>query len=148
MCGVVALLALIVLGCSAGTSSGGAPSPPMRVNLGVANGTTLAVTLFVNGVRFAEFQPHGPEPTIDIAALPVLPWTVEARSPSGRVLTSMRVEVGQVRTFTRPGGAIEPVATMGRVDISCGRLTIWAGDFTPSGPIPASPPGEPGDCEP
>jgi hypothetical protein len=145
---VIALLALAVVGCAAATPSGGAASHPSRVNLGVANGTTLAVTLFVNGVRVAEFPPRGPEPSFDIAALPALPWTVEARSPSGRVLTSMRVDAKDIWTTARPGGAIESSGAMARVDLSCGSLRIWAGDIMPSGPIPASPPGTPGDCEP
>ena len=111
---VVAVTAVIVLGCTAcAAPSGGAPTPPYRVNLGVSNATTLVVTLFVNGGRVAEFPPGG-----------------------------------QIRTFVRPGGAVKQVGTVGRVDLSCGRLTIWAG-FEPSGgPIPLASPGTPGDCEP
>jgi hypothetical protein len=37
---------------------------------------------------------------------------------------------------------------MGRVDLSCGRLTIWAGDYPPSGPVYIKPAGSPGDCDP
>ena len=46
------------------------------------------------------------------------PWHVEARSPTGRVLTSMDVEPGQVQTNTLPGGVVQHSGTMGRVDLS------------------------------
>ena len=144
---VVALLAVSVAACNASASLT-SPSPSATLNLGISNGTTLTVTLVVNGQRVADFPPGGPAPTIDPSALPALPWNVEARSPSGRVLTSMHVEPGQVWSTTDPNGAVEHQGTIGRVDLSCGRLTIWAADFLPSGPAPAESPGPPGDCAP
>ena len=124
--------------------------PPLdeRPKLGISNGTTLDVTLFVNGVRVAEYPAGGPQPEIDSSNFPALPWVVEARSATGRVLTSMTVAPGQVRTTAVPGGGTEHSGAVGRVDLSCGRLTIWAGDIQPSGPMPGEQPGEPGDCEP
>jgi hypothetical protein len=77
-----------------------------------------------------------------------LPWKVEARSPSGRVLTTMDVAIGSVTSTMYPDGHGESSGTMGRVDLSCGRLTIWAGDQAPSGPAPPPSPGMAGDCEP
>lgn len=137
------LLALLFAGCAA------LPPPPPTatapVQLGVANGTTLDVTLYLNGQAVAVSAAGGPPPAIDSARLPPLPWIVEARSPSGRILTSMRVEPGDV--VSDPAMGMHR-GSMGRVDLSCGRLTIWAGDFQPSGPAPASPPGTPGDCAP
>ena len=118
-----------------------------RPTLGVSNGTTLTVTLVVNGLTVATFEPGQPAPTIDVMRLPDLPWSVEARSPSGRVLTSMRVEPGAVSSTTGPGGVTRSSGTFGRVDLSCGSLRIWAG-VPPSGPVPASPAGSPGDCAP
>jgi hypothetical protein len=136
------LMAIVLAGCS------GTASPATRPSLGVSNGTTLTVTLVVNGQRVADFPAGAPQPTIDMAALPPLPWEVEARSSSGRVLTSMNVQPGQVHTGRAPGGAVEHTGTMGRADLSCGRLTIWAGDVAPSGPAPPDSPGTPGDCTP
>ena len=133
---LIAVIAFALSACSAG------PAP----KLGIANGTTLAVTLFVNGQRIAEFLAQRGGPTIDVAALPPLPWNVEARSPSGRLLTSMQVAPGDVRSATGLGGVSEYTGTFGRVDLSCGRLTIWAGDIQPSGPAPPPNPGVPGDC--
>jgi hypothetical protein len=120
------------------------PSP--RPALGVANGTPLTVVVFVNDHQIAAFPPGGPNPTINVATLPSLPWTVDARSQSGRLLTSMHVGPGDVWSSVGPNGDGTYTGTMGRVDLSCGRITIWAGDMTPSGPIPG--PGKPGDCVP
>ncbi len=149
MRGILSILTLLALGCTAGAApSGGGTSPPAPVKLGISNGTTLAVTLVVNGASVGVFPAGGPQPTIDIATLPPLPWDVEARSASRRVLTSMHVESKDIRTTVRSSGVVETTGAMARVDLSCGSLRIWAGDIVPSGPIPASPPGTPGDCEP
>lgn len=143
----VLLLALALAACDGSATPPPVSQPPSPA-LGVSNGTTLIVTVVVNGQPVGVFPPGGLGPGIDPAALPPLPWTVEARSTSGRVLTSMRVEPGEVATTTAPDGAVEHRGTMGRVDLSCGRLTIWAGDVQPSGPVPVEPPGKPGDCAP
>lgn len=135
---------LLPIAALAACTSTPTPTPP---NLGISNGTALTVTLVVNGRPIGEFEPGG-NPSIDVAALPALPWDVEARSPSGRVLTSMRVEAGQVSSTTGQGGVVERSGVLGRVDLSCGRLTIWAGDTQPSGPAPPPSPGTPGDCDP
>jgi len=133
--------AVAVFACSA------AP-PATPVDLGIANGTTLTVSLFVNGQLVGVSPPNAPSPTIYPNSLPPLPWMVEAKSATGRVLTSMIVEPGEVRTATGPDGQISHNGTFGRVDLSCGRLTIWAGDVVPSGPAPPASPGTPGDCVP
>jgi hypothetical protein len=118
-----------------------------RPVVGIANGTTLVVTLFVNGKNVGTASPEvGLEP-IDFAILPALPWTVEVRSPTGRVLTSMNVKAGDV-AGNDANGNLATSGTMGRVDLSCGRITIWAGYSQPSGPVPPSPAGSPGDCAP
>lgn len=119
-----------------------------RPTLRIANGTTLDVTLFVNGVRVAESRAGAAAPEIDVSALPPLPWSVEARAASGRVLTTMQVEPGHVWSTTRPDGGLSNSGVFGRVDLSCGRLTIWAGAAVPGGPPPAPSSGVPGDCEP
>ena len=140
------LLVAALAGC--GTPATPAPSPGGLPTLGVSNGTSLDVTLVVNGVSVGVYPAGGPEPSLDPGGLPPLPWAVEARSPSGRVLTSMSVTNAGSTTIL-PGGGVEIAgAGMGRVDLSCGRLTIWAGDVVPSGPAPPSNPGTPGDCAP
>ena len=137
-------LAVLISGCAAASAS---PTATARPNLGISNGTTLAVTVGVNGRVIGIAAPGGPSPTFDAVALPDLPWTVEARSPSGRVLTSMTVEPGDVASTTPASGVTASSGTLARVDLSCGSLRIWAG-FPPSGPAPASPMGSPGDCAP
>ena len=136
-----------VLFVAAACATGEAPVTHERPTLGVSNGTALTVTLVVNGLTVATFEPGQPAPTIDVMRLPDLPWDVEARAQSGRVLTSMRVKPGDVSSTTEPGGVTRSTGTFGRVDLSCGRLTIWSG-IEPSGPIPPSPAGSPGDCGP
>ena len=142
------LVLLMAIGIAVAACGSTLPLPAGTTKLGVSNGTTLTVSVYVNGVRIADFPPGAPAPTIDPSILAPLPWRVEARSPSGRVLTSMTVEPGEVTRTTRPGGVTEYTGAMGRVDLSCGRLTIWAGDITPSGPPPPPSPGHPGDCAP
>jgi hypothetical protein len=128
-------------------SAAGSPNPTTTASmpLHVSNGTTLDVTLRVNGHPVGLFKAGGlPLPSIDQAALPPLPWTVEATSPSGRILTTMTVTAEDAAQSDADVHRIP----MGRVDLSCGRLTIYAGDFAPSGPVPQSPAGSVGDCEP
>jgi hypothetical protein len=147
-----ALLCALLAGCGTtrpNPAPVAVPSPSPTASsaipkLGVSNGTTLIVTLVVNGQRVGDFPPDGPGPTIDIAVLPPLPWNVEARSLSGRVLTFMQVAPGEIQSAD---SAVHTIP-MGRVDLSCGRLTIWAGDFPPSGPVPLPSAGSPGDCAP
>jgi hypothetical protein len=135
------LVAVASLGCTLQLAGA-------RPRLGIANGTTLDVTLFVNGVRVAESRPGESSPTIETSTLPSLPWSVEVRTASGRLLTSMQVAEGQLWTTTRPDGGASSSGTFGRVDLSCGRLTIWAGEVQPSGPAPPPNAGQPGDCLP
>lgn len=111
--------------------------------LSISNGTTLVVVLTVNGQEINEFRPHVDGAVYHERPLPQLPWTVEARTETGRLLTSMVVLPGDVRT-ERDGSQSSGV--FGRVDLSCGSLRIWVGDTARSGPIPG--PGKPGDCEP
>jgi hypothetical protein len=116
--------------------------------LAVENGTDLDVTLVVNGEELAVYPAGGGGAELEFGELPPLPWRVEARSPSGRVLTSMEVHPGDVWRTSGAGGAESFSSTMGRVDLSCGRLTIWAGYTPPSGPAPGGNAGKAGDCEP
>lgn len=116
--------------------------PPLHVE----NGTELAVSIFVNDRQVAEYESMaGGEVDAD---LPALPWRVEARTAAGRVLTSLDVEPGDVITERGPNGVTHLSGPLGRVDLSCGRLSVWAGDLVPSGPAFVPNPGRPGDCEP
>jgi hypothetical protein len=109
-----------------------------RLTLSIANQTTIAVTLVVNG-KVIEIVPAGSGRDPITAELPGLPWDVETRSPSGRVLSRMTVNVGDV-SITE--GAAKGDAV--RVDLSCGRLDVWSGP-----PLLGPPfvPGPSGDCE-
>jgi hypothetical protein len=143
---IVALAAIgtVLLGACSTLTAELSPSAP-AMSLHVGNQTALDVTVLVNGHVVGVFAPGGAGQPLDLASgLPPLPWQVEARSPSGRLLTTMTVPVPD----TAPSQSNMHVIPMGRVDLSCGRLTLWAGDFAPSGPVPPSPAGSEGDCAP
>jgi len=110
----------------------------------VANGTKLAVTIVVNGTAVAVIEP-GQGGTVKPGMLPPKPWAVEARSPSGRVLSRFNVVDGQVTRTVRADGGVEMSGAGARVDLSCGRLDVTVGPPM-LGPAPG--PGRPGDCEP
>jgi hypothetical protein len=114
----------------------GATLPP----LSISNNTALAVTFLVNGQQVATVAPGVLIDPVAAVVLPPLPWAVEARSPSGRVLVSMTVHAGDVRI-----GSSSAQGDGARIDLSCGRLDIWAGPPM-IGPPPG--PGTPGDCAP
>jgi hypothetical protein len=113
--------------------------------LNVSNGSTLAVDLVVNGVLVDRIKPGGGRFDIAAAGLPPLPWSVEIRSPTGRVLVSMAVHAGDAWRADVGGGVTQSKGVGGRVDLSCGRIDVWSG-VAMSGPVPG--PGVPGDCAP
>jgi len=136
---VFGLIAGLVAGC-------GSPAASQVYALGVSNGTTLSVSIVVNGRPVRTFAPlSGTSDPIPAGELGPLPWAVEARSPSGRLLTSMTVHDGDVFATSLPGGGGSSRGDGARIDLSCGRLDIWAGPPL-VGPMPGS--GAPGDCDP
>ena len=108
------LLASLLAGCASGALPSASAS---SAGLSVANSTTIPVTLVVNGAVVETVAPGVREDPVK-AALPPLPWCVETRSPSGRVLSTMTVKSGDsAGSF---GDAV-------RADLACGRLDIWSG---------------------
>ena len=105
----------------------------------ISNQTSLAVTVVVNAAATRTVPPHSQE-TLLVRELPAQPWSIEARTASGRVLSAMTVRPGDVweRGDELKGDAV-------RVDLSCGRLDMWSGPPL-LGPAPG--PGTPGDCAP
>src|SRR6266446_4240936 len=80
-----------------------APTAAAR-DLVVSNETTLGITLAVNGVVIRTVQAHMQESVL-VKDLPPQPWLVEARTPSGRVLSSMIVRRGDVWETNLPDGS-------------------------------------------
>ena len=137
-------VAFVVAGCSilpAGTSV----VPASSMTLNVSNGSTLAVSLVVNGAVVDEIGPHDTRSDIPASKLPPLPWSVEVRSPSGRMLVSLDVRDGDVASFSEPGGGAGVRGDAQRVDLSCGRIDVWSG---PPMAGPSAGAGLPGDCDP
>jgi hypothetical protein len=140
----IALAAVVACGCGAvGQPASLLPTP--APGLSIANGTTLTVTLLVNGTLVGTVAPGVERDPIPATDLPALPWQVEARSPSGRLLASVTVRPGDVWATTGPSGQGEMKGDGVRVDLSCGRLDIWSGPPL-IGPAPGT--GSPGDCAP
>ncbi len=134
----------LILGLVAGCAS---PGASQVYAIGVSNGTTLTVAIVVNGRTVRTLAPGSGTTADGIPAseLGPLPWSVEARSPSGRLLTTMTVHDGDVFATAMPGGGGTSRGDGARVDLSCGRLDIWVGPPL-LGPVPGT--GSPGDCEP
>ena len=116
------------------------------MSVGIGNGTTLTLTLVVNDAAVATVA-SGQETLIPASQLPDLPWTVEARSPSGRVLASIVVHAGDTIDNINPSTGTGNASGVGtRVWLSCGDLAIWSGPGMGGGP--SEPAGSPGDCAP
>jgi hypothetical protein len=130
-------LASQVAGC-------GLTSPPEHHDLNVENGTTLAVSIVVNGGQIVTVPP-GESQVIPEDQLPVLPWSVDARSPSGRLLLHFDAPVGSISSTTNHSGGAESHGVGTLVDLTCGRLAVYAGSPIP-GPMPL--PGTLNDCSP
>lgn len=113
--------------------------PDAAMSLGISNGTTLAVTIVVNGTEI-ETVAAGQADDIRAARLPALPWHVEARSPSGRILLPLNVRSGDAHQTANSSSGVAA-----RLDLSCGRLDLWSGPPI-MGPAPG--PGTLGDCDP
>jgi hypothetical protein len=121
----LAAAAALLASCSAA-------QPAFSVN----NGTTIPVAIAVNGTVVETVPPGAVEDPVK-ASLPPRPWTVEARSLSGRVLLTLTVSP------TDPLGS-----TSGRyagADLACGRIDIWAGAPTTGGPSAVPDPSKPCD---
>jgi hypothetical protein len=102
----------------------------------VANGTTVPVTIIVNG-SVVETVPAGTTENPIKASVPGRPWTVEARSPSGRVLATMTVAANDALSSTS--------GRVGSADLACGRLMLWAGAPVSDGPTFVPDPSQPCD---
>jgi hypothetical protein len=136
---------LVLVAAACGSILPTVPSSGPDYTLHVDNDTTLALTLVVNGHVIGVVAPRnvGAFPP---AALPALPWTVEARSSSGRVVLALEVGVGSVTDTVDPNGGHAHSAPGARVDLSCGRIDMYPGDSGMLGPPPGR--GVPGDCVP
>jgi hypothetical protein len=147
--GCGAVLALALAGCAGGGSV--SPSQPPflgpsvdAIGIGVDNATTLDVSLVVNSVVVEKLAPHTADRVIPMSALPPLPWVVQVRAASGRVLVTMTASPGDVQG-PAPTGQVHGGREAG-VSLSCGQIYLWTGAVEPSWPAPGS--GSPGDCAP
>jgi hypothetical protein len=114
------------------------------MELVVSNETSLDLTLVVNDVAI-ELLPARTLTSAPASRLPALPWTAEVRLPTGRSLISLVVNAGDVWSRPVANGGTELHGDAARVDLSCGRVDLYAGPPL-LGPAPGA--GSPGDCDP
>jgi hypothetical protein len=136
LCSFVALasFAAILVAARPSSAKSPAPSSASAPPLSVSNETSIAVTLVINGTVL-ETVPAGVLQDPIPLPLPARPWTIETRSPSGRLLSTLAISVSDPISIYTGRGI--------RADLSCGRLDVW------SGPAPLGPafsPGPAGDC--
>lgn len=117
-----------------------ASAPPVHA----ANGTTLSLTVAINGHLVGIVGP-GQGASFDTGGYPE-PWDVALATESGRVLVDMTYQLSDIGTSF---GGTNPDPGMGvghRLDLSCGRLDVYVGGPILGGTfIPSS---SPGDCDP
>jgi hypothetical protein len=147
--GYAAVLAWALAACAGGGGASPSPSPfpgssVDSIGIGVDNATTLDVSLVVNSVVVEKLAPHTADRAIPMSALPPLPWVVQVRTSSGRVLVTLTASPGDVQS-PAPTGQVHSGKEAG-VGLSCGQVYLWTGATEPSWPAPAS--GSPGDCQP
>lgn len=114
-----------------------------RPDLEVDNASTIPVALLVNGEIVAVIEAQAGHRVIASGILPALPWRVEARSPGGRALLSFTIGRGTITSTTGFDGHGSQTGAGARIDLSCGRIDVWAGPPL-AGPAPGR--GTPGDC--
>lgn len=135
----VALLAIALAGCGNPSVQPVGPVADPDMSLSANNQSDRVLELFVNGGKIADVAPSSLL-TTQAKDLPPLPWNAELRLTTGRTLVSLTVTSGSVvrtETGSQSVGA--------RVDLSCGRIELWA--VIPLGGPPPGP-GRPGDCGP
>ena len=127
-----------VAGCTPTVVPSMSPSPAARTTpeVTVDNGTTIAITVVVNGA-VVETVPAGIRQRDLGFVMPSLPWRIEARSPSGRVLTSLTITSTDVIDASHGKFAYR--------DLSCGRVSLSSGGDPVEGPVAGTP--SPGDCD-
>ena len=138
------LVGIVLVSCGTPTPSpspsaasfsiqGSPPPPAARIGLHLVNGTTLTVTLVVNERTVWTAPPSGAS-MVDAVDLPSGPWAVQVQSPTGRVLAKLHATAIETDS-----------STFDIVDLSCGRLILWAGGPVPDAPVVPSP-FAPSDC--
>lgn len=135
----VSFLLFVAVGLVTGCGQAGEGAP-----LEVQNGTTIAVSLVVNGRLLRVIPARADRVEIPASEVGRHPWQVSLRTATGRELLSATFE-GSVRPTTGPDGEVLQTGSGARADLSCGRLDVWSGPPM-LGPAPGE--GLPGDCAP
>jgi hypothetical protein len=99
----------------------------------VANTMTLTLSMTVNG-RDAGSAAAMASTVVDAREFGQAPWTIVARTSSGRELLTLELAANSAyyTTGDYPHSAFGPFS---RLDLSCGRLDLWVGSPA-AGPMP------------
>jgi hypothetical protein len=122
-----------------------AAAGPFSPFVGITNATTVPITIRANGSVEREVGP-GSEVELPIGDLPPPPWSIDALSPTGRVLLSLEVPASDVNRDRPTGEGAEIRGDASFVELSCGRIDLNYGPPA-LGPAQESPVGRPGDCD-
>jgi hypothetical protein len=131
----LALLSAALVAACVGSAPRSPTTTAVLPPLSIDNGTSIPVTLVINGNVIETVAPGARQDPIS-APLPPLPWSIEARTPTGRVLSTLTV--GDSDHVTSASGRAV------RKDLSCGQLDVWSGPPLLGGPFI---PGPSGDCQ-
>ncbi len=136
------VLGLFALAAAVGAAGCNLLPPDYTVH--VSNGTTLPLTVVVNGAPLAVLEANT-QAEYAPSKLPAMPWTVETRMAGGRVLATMRVEQGSIQDQRALDGTGSYSSVGSRVTLSCGQIWLWVGEPGTGG---AYAEGVAGDCDP
>lgn len=118
--GAVAAVMALLLGCTV------AAAPPVNV----ANLTDVAIALYVNGA-LAETLDPGAASAVPLTGHEALPFSIEARTPSGRSIAWWTITADQYAAAA--SGNVGQDSTMG---FPCGTIRLTVG--TPGVPQPSA----------
>ena len=114
-----------------------------RYELHVENGTTVPVSIVINGRTLAQVKGQS-STVVSLAREPPGTVAIQAQLPDGRPAISFVIDPATLSSET-VGSVTDVVGAAHRADLSCGRLDLWL--LTPLlGPPPG--PGAAGDCGP
>jgi hypothetical protein len=117
---LLGLVACAVLAC-------GQPAASRTVSLAVINESDIEVVVTLNGSLLGRYPAHTTTTDIVIDGLMPKPWSIEARSPSGTLLTNAQVTGDLIVAGTDQMTV--------RTDTPCGTVALWYGGPDAKGPV-------------
>ncbi len=111
----------VIVDAMASPVDAASPSQRLANPIDISNGTERPITLLIDDTEFMVVSARSGV-IIPPAHVPRLPFLLEARLPSGKVIGTYRV--------SEPGGFLL------RIGLTCGVLDVWSASTQPEGPRP------------